>query len=110
MFIKNENFFFENVDLEVLKKENKFYSQTFIDLILSNLIFDGKKYYLIDHEWLFKSSLPVNYVFIRGLHQTFYNKYFESKIKESNIDNENNQSLNLKFHVKKIQKIRINNS
>ena len=38
-----------------------------------------------------------------------YIKYFESKIKESNIDNENNQSLNLK-HVVVHAKCSFNNT
>ncbi|RUM74947.1 MAG: hypothetical protein DSZ12_04575, partial [Sulfurovum sp.] len=39
-----------------------------LDLIFSNIIFKEKEIYIIDYEWVFDTSVPIDYVSFRQLH------------------------------------------
>lgn len=61
------------VDLDGL---GPFIMPALADPVFENILFDGRKYYLIDHEWVCEGCLPVAFVLFRSLFY-FYEKYKE---------------------------------
>ena len=58
---------FEGVDLSVLGEKQCFDGISNIDLIFSNIIYRENIAYLIDYEWVFEGSVPVNFALYRAL-------------------------------------------
>ncbi|MBU4366910.1 MAG: hypothetical protein KKF10_07210 [Verrucomicrobia bacterium] len=50
-----------------------FLTPALVDLVFENIIVDGDRHYLIDHEWVFEGCLPVSFVLFRSLFY-FYEK------------------------------------
>lgn len=50
-----------------------FLTPALVDLVFENILVDGDRYYLIDHEWVFEGCLPVSFVLFRSLFY-FYEK------------------------------------
>lgn len=71
-----ESFLFENIDMSFINDEKIFIKQANADPIFSNLILSDKATYIIDHEWVFESSLPLKFIFVRALVFNFYNVYW----------------------------------
>jgi len=73
---------FRDLDLSPLKNEICFDSVSNIDLIFSNIIYKDDYIYLIDYEWAFNISIPINYVIHRTLSMlpaiTDYSQYISN--------------------------------
>ena len=56
------------------------------DLIPSNILYKNNKIYIIDYEWVFDFSVPVEYIYFRGLNlfqdKTLVPKYMDTEIVE----------------------------
>ncbi len=56
------------------------------DLIPSNILYKNNKIYIIDYEWVFDFSVPVEYIYFRGLNlfqdKTLVPKYIDHEILE----------------------------
>jgi len=50
-----------------------FLTPALTDLVFENIIVDGERYCLVDHEWVFEGCLPVSFVLFRSLFY-FYEK------------------------------------
>src|ERR1035437_4449176 len=50
-----------------------FLTPALVDLVFENILVDGDRHYLIDHEWVFEGCLPVSFVLFRSLFY-FYEK------------------------------------
>ncbi len=50
-----------------------FLTPALVDLVFENILVDGDRYHLIDHEWVFEGCLPVSFVLFRSLFY-FYEK------------------------------------
>ncbi len=57
-----------------------FLTPALVDLVFENIIVNGDRRYLIDHEWVFEGCLPVSFVLFRSLF------YFYAKNKAFGID------------------------
>ena len=64
-------------------------SITDIDAIMSNMICNEEKYYLIDYEWTFYFPIPVKYIIYRIIHYYIECNSIREEVKESNIYEEN---------------------
>lgn len=56
---------FGNVEFKC--KKNKSSNQANIDMIFSNIIVQGEKYFITDYEWVFSFPIPTHYIFYRAL-------------------------------------------
>ena len=56
------------------------------DLIPSNILYKDNKIYIIDYEWVFEFSVPVEYIYFRGLNlfedKTLVQQYIDNEILE----------------------------
>ena len=56
------------------------------DLIPSNILYKDNKIYIIDYEWVFDFSVPVEYIYFRGLNlfedKTLVQQYIDNEILE----------------------------
>lgn len=50
-----------------------FLTPALVDLVFENILVDGDRHYLIDHEWVFEGCLPISFVLFRSLFY-FYEK------------------------------------
>ncbi|MDD5678992.1 MAG: hypothetical protein PHW60_13545 [Kiritimatiellae bacterium] len=50
-----------------------FLTPAMVDLVFENILVDGERYYLVDHEWVFEGCLPVSFILFRSLFY-FYEK------------------------------------
>lgn len=57
-----------------------FMTPALVDLVFENILVDGDRHYLIDHEWVFAGCLPVSFVLFRSLF------YFYEKNKELGLE------------------------
>ena len=57
---------FGDLDYSILDGEICFDGISNIDLIFSNIIYKNDEIYIIDYEWVFECSLPINYVLYRS--------------------------------------------
>ncbi|VAY88423.1 Glycosyl transferase, group 2 family protein [hydrothermal vent metagenome] len=85
--LKNEkyNLLFGNLDLSNTDGELYFDSVSNIDLIFSNIIYKNEYIYIIDYEWVFDLSLPVNYIIHRTLTMIPTIKNSSQYIKNNNL-------------------------
>jgi GT2 family glycosyltransferase len=67
MLNSNYETLFGKLNFSPLEDELCFDGVSNIDLIFSNIIYKGDDIYLIDYEWVFDESLPVNYCIHRAL-------------------------------------------
>jgi len=58
-----------DLDYSILEKEICFDSISNIDLLFSNIIFKDNYIYLIDYEWIYDLSIPINFTIYRALHE-----------------------------------------
>ncbi len=58
---------FNDLDLAALGMTHCFDQRSNIDLIFSNIIYQDHALYLIDYEWVFEGSAPVNFALYRAL-------------------------------------------
>ncbi len=76
---------FGDFDYSSLDGEICFEGISNIDLIFSNIIYRNDEVYIIDYEWAFKFSMPINYILYRTslsnaikLNQTKFNKLYKN--------------------------------
>ncbi len=58
---------FEGIDFARLGKTRCFVKTSNIDLIFSNILLHDNHYHLIDYEWVYEGSVPVNFALFRAL-------------------------------------------
>ncbi len=61
---------FGDIDYSIFEGEICFEGISNIDLIFSNIIFQGEDIYLIDYEWVFELNLPIVFALFRALAYT----------------------------------------
>nr|WP_302598824.1 glycosyltransferase [uncultured Cellulosilyticum sp.] len=73
---------FEKIFGQVTLTNMQSHSYSNVDLIFDNIIIKNDKKYIIDYEWVFPFTIPINYILYRAVN-VFLNKY-----RLSNITNE----------------------
>ena len=58
-----------DLDYSSLEKERCFDGLSNIDLLFSNIIFKDECIYIIDYEWIYDLSIPINFTIYRALHE-----------------------------------------
>jgi glycosyltransferase involved in cell wall biosynthesis len=91
---------FGDFDYSSLVGELCFDSISNIDLIFSNIIYRDDEIYIIDYEWVFEVSLPINYMLYRTLEYKTLLKEYEYFIKYKDLENFfiNKYVYNKSFH------------
>ncbi|MCR4797785.1 MAG: hypothetical protein K5853_04980 [Lachnospiraceae bacterium] len=56
-----------------------------VDLVMSNIIADGQKRYIIDYEWTFFFPVPVEYIIFRILRYYLYGKVFRRSVLDESL-------------------------
>lgn len=73
-------------DYEKLESKACFDRVSNCDLIPSNILYKDNKIYIIDYEWVFDFSVPVEYIYFRGLNlfqdKTLVQQYIDNEIVE----------------------------
>lgn len=73
-------------DYEKLEGKACFDRVSNCDLIPSNILYKDNKIYIIDYEWVFDFSVPVEYIYFRGLNlfqdKTLVQQYIDNEIVE----------------------------
>ncbi|MEQ8172134.1 MAG: hypothetical protein ABRQ38_24830, partial [Candidatus Eremiobacterota bacterium] len=95
---------FHDLNLDLVNKERFFFSVSYLDPILDNIILHDGIYYLIDNEWIFQGSFPISFVFFRGILSFYIRKNsinienfisFNEILKNYNLSNEIIETYNI---------------
>jgi len=86
---------FGDLDFSELTNELCFDTISNIDLIFSNIIYTGDTIYLIDYEWAYETSIPINYIIHRTISMleinnekyTFNHTWLYHKMERHFVDN-----------------------
>jgi hypothetical protein len=78
---ENSSPLFKGVNLKALPEKPKCFKYSIVDPIFDNIIIKDNVYYLIDNEWHFNESVPIDFVFFRAL-LYFYKRFRVFKVEQ----------------------------